>query len=73
MREAWFVKRILDGRRRIPLAYSGESRFHTTATANLAVLSGDPLTVAEDDIRDITAQMTMVGGRIVHATPGWSG
>jgi nucleoside-diphosphate-sugar epimerase len=37
-REWWFVKRILDGRRRAPLAYRGESRFHTTATVNLAEL-----------------------------------
>lgn len=38
VREGWFVRRILDGRRRIPLAYAGGSRFHTTATANLAEL-----------------------------------
>jgi nucleoside-diphosphate-sugar epimerase len=38
IREAWFVRRIIDGRRRIPLAWSGESRFQTTATANLAEL-----------------------------------
>jgi len=38
IREAWFVKRILDGRQRVPLAWNGESRFHTTATANLAEL-----------------------------------
>jgi nucleoside-diphosphate-sugar epimerase len=37
-REWWFVKRIVDGRRRIPLAWRGESRFHTTATVNLAEL-----------------------------------
>ncbi len=37
-REWWFVKRILDGRRRIPLAYAGESRFHASATANIARL-----------------------------------
>jgi nucleoside-diphosphate-sugar epimerase len=37
-REWWFVKRILDGRRRIPLAYAGESRFHASATANIAEL-----------------------------------
>jgi nucleoside-diphosphate-sugar epimerase len=37
-REWWFVRRILDGRRRIPLAWRGESRFHTTATVNLAEL-----------------------------------
>jgi predicted amidohydrolase YtcJ len=41
--------------------------------ADLAVLSADPLTVAEDKLADITAQMTMAGGRIVHETPGWSG
>ena len=37
-REWWFVKRILDGRRRIPLAWRGESRFHTSATVNIAEL-----------------------------------
>ena len=37
-REWWFVKRILDGRRRIPLAFLGESRFHQSATANIAEL-----------------------------------
>jgi nucleoside-diphosphate-sugar epimerase len=38
-REWWFVKRILDGRRRVPLAYDGQSRFHGSATANLAELA----------------------------------
>jgi len=38
-REWWFVRRILDGRRRIPLAYAGESRFHQSATANIAELA----------------------------------
>ncbi len=41
--------------------------------ADLAVLSADPLTVAEDKISETTALMTMVGGRIMHETPGWSG
>ena len=41
--------------------------------ADLAVLSADPLTVAEPDIRDITADMTMVGGKVVHQTPNWPG
>jgi predicted amidohydrolase YtcJ len=41
--------------------------------ADLVVLSADPLTVAEGDIANITARMTMVGGRIVHETPNWSG
>jgi nucleoside-diphosphate-sugar epimerase len=35
-REWWFVKRLLDGRRRIPLAYDGRSRFQTTSTRAIA-------------------------------------
>jgi nucleoside-diphosphate-sugar epimerase len=38
-REWWFVKRILDGRKVIALAYRGTSRFHTTSVANIAVLT----------------------------------
>jgi len=41
--------------------------------ADLAVLSADPLAVEEDDIREIRSLMTMVGGRMVYETPGWSG
>jgi nucleoside-diphosphate-sugar epimerase len=37
-REWWFVKRILDGRTTIPLAYRGASRFHTSSVANIAEL-----------------------------------
>ena len=37
-REWWFVKRALDGRARVPVAYDGASRFHTTAAANIAEL-----------------------------------
>jgi nucleoside-diphosphate-sugar epimerase len=37
-REWWFIKRLLDGRTRIPLAYNGESRFHVVAAANIAAL-----------------------------------
>jgi nucleoside-diphosphate-sugar epimerase len=37
-RELFFVKRAVDGRRRVGLAWSGESRFHTTSVANLAEL-----------------------------------
>jgi nucleoside-diphosphate-sugar epimerase len=32
-REWWFVKRLLDGRKAIPLAYAGRSRFQTTSVA----------------------------------------
>jgi predicted amidohydrolase YtcJ len=41
--------------------------------ADLAVLSADPLSVDEDKISQTTALMTMVGGKIVHETAGWSG
>ena len=34
--------------------------------ADLAVLSDDPMTCAETRIRDITAELTIVGGRIVY-------
>ena len=38
VREWFFVKRILDGRRTVLLAYRGESRFHTSSAANVAEL-----------------------------------
>jgi len=38
--------------------------------ADLVVLSENPLTCAEVRIRDITAEITIVGGRIVHSRPG---
>jgi len=37
-RELFFVKRAHDERRRVALAWKGESRFHTTSVANLAEL-----------------------------------
>ncbi|MDF6022499.1 NAD-dependent epimerase/dehydratase family protein [Streptomyces sp. JH34] len=37
-RELYFVKRLLDGRRRRVLAYGGESRFHPVHVSNLAEL-----------------------------------
>ena len=37
-REWWFVKRMLDNRPLIPLAFAGRSRFHTTSTLNIAEL-----------------------------------
>ncbi|WP_379546263.1 hypothetical protein ACFCW2_10635 [Qipengyuania sp. DSG2-2] len=38
-REWWFVKRLLDGRLRIPLALNGESRFQTTAAATIGAFA----------------------------------
>jgi nucleoside-diphosphate-sugar epimerase len=37
-RELFFVRRALDGRRRVVLVSNGDSRFHTTSVANLAEL-----------------------------------
>jgi nucleoside-diphosphate-sugar epimerase len=37
-RELYFVKRAVDGRRRVALAWNGESRFNTASVANLAEL-----------------------------------
>jgi len=37
--------------------------------ADLAVLSGDPLTAAEERLSAISAVMTMTGGRAVHGAP----
>jgi nucleoside-diphosphate-sugar epimerase len=37
-REIYFVKRAVDGRRRVAIAFKGKSVFHTTSVANLAEL-----------------------------------
>jgi len=37
-RELYFVKRAVDGRRRVALAWNGESRFHTVSVRNLGEL-----------------------------------
>jgi predicted amidohydrolase YtcJ len=37
--------------------------------ADFAVLSADPLTCPEDDLKDLTADMTVVGGRVVYEKP----
>lgn len=36
--------------------------------ADLIVLSGDPLTCAEDDIKDLAVELTMLDGEVVHCT-----
>jgi nucleoside-diphosphate-sugar epimerase len=43
-REFWFVKRALDGRRRVPVIAGGASVFHTTSTLGLASLVAHCLT-----------------------------
>jgi predicted amidohydrolase YtcJ len=47
--------------------------FATGRYADLAVLSHDYLTVPEHTIRRIESVLTMVGGRVVHASAGFAG
>jgi len=78
-REWWFVKRILDGRPHIPIAYQGESRFHTTAVANIAELTrvaleapshqilniADPTASSVTQIAELIAQHMKYSGTII--------
>lgn len=72
-REWWFVKRLLDGRRRIPLAYRGRSRFQTTSTAAIArgVLQTARGRASEVlNVTDADAPTTAAIGRAVMAAMG---
>ncbi|MDK1489726.1 NAD-dependent epimerase/dehydratase family protein [Sinorhizobium sp. 7-81] len=70
-REWWFVRRLLDGRQRIPLAYGGRSRFQTTSVA--AIAEAVVWTVAEDrpsilNVADANAPTAAeIGGAIMAA------
>jgi nucleoside-diphosphate-sugar epimerase len=78
-REWWFVKRMLDGRQVIPLAYRGQSRFHTAAVANIAALiataletpesrilnAADPKALTVEEIGTVIARQMDYNGRIV--------
>ncbi|SDH98151.1 hypothetical protein SAMN05421505_12926 [Sinosporangium album] len=44
----------------------------TGKLADLVVLSDDPVTCAEDDIKDIEVQATVIGGRVVHGRGAFS-
>jgi nucleoside-diphosphate-sugar epimerase len=85
-REWWFVKRMLDNRPAIPLAYQGASRFHTTAVANIAALTfvavattgkrvlniADPDAPSVAEIAALIARHLDYNGRIVGADdPGY--
>jgi predicted amidohydrolase YtcJ len=41
--------------------------------ADLAVLSADYFTVPEDEIPQIASELTVLGGRVVHASPAFAG
>jgi nucleoside-diphosphate-sugar epimerase len=74
-REWWFVKRMLDGRQRIPIAQGGRSRFHTTSVANLAelvrVALGTPgarvLNAADPEAPSVAEIGALIAARLGHA------
>ena len=67
-REWWVVKRVLDGRPTIPLAYEGASRFQTTAAANVAAVAlaaaaaggSQVLNVADPDTPTVAEMATAI-------------
>lgn len=71
-REWWFVKRILDDRRVIPLAYQGRSRFQTTAVQLLAVAAeraatlrmGGIFNIADDGAPSVTEIARAIAARM---------
>lgn len=69
-REWWFVKRLLDGRQQIPLAFNGQSRMGTTsvnAIAEAVVRSaGDELPTIVN-VRDADSPSVYEIGRIIMA------
>ncbi|TCP57548.1 nucleoside-diphosphate-sugar epimerase [Tamaricihabitans halophyticus] len=76
-REWWFVKRILDGRVRIPLAAGGVSQFHPSAAVNLAALAAAVLDAERPpailNAADPTAPSVMDIGEIIADYLGWEG
>jgi nucleoside-diphosphate-sugar epimerase len=81
-REWWFVKRILDRRKAIPLAYRGVSRFHTSSTANIAEVTrialeakgsrilniADPSAVSVAEIAALITKHMRYSGRLAEVT-----
>jgi nucleoside-diphosphate-sugar epimerase len=73
-RELFFVRRVVDGRRRVALAWEGTSRFHTTSVANLAELirlaaaqPGDRLLNCGDPDPPSTLEICrVIGGALGH-------
>ncbi|MBC7505004.1 MAG: hypothetical protein H7267_04675 [Sandarakinorhabdus sp.] len=71
-REWWFVKRLLDGRADVPLAYHGESQFHTTAAESIgrlaAVLAaqriGGIFNIADPDAPTVAGISAVISARM---------
>lgn len=75
-REWWFVKRMLDGRRTIPLLFGGQSRFHTTAAANIAEVTAVALRHPQTrvlNIADPTAPTVREIGSVIADAMQWDG
>lgn len=75
-REWWFVKRMLDGRRAIPVCLGGRSRFHTTAAANIAEVTAVALGRPESrilNIADPAAPTVLEIGATIAEALGWDG
>jgi nucleoside-diphosphate-sugar epimerase len=79
-REWWFIKRALDGRSAIPVAYGARSIFHTSSVAGIASLTlkcmEEPaervLNVADDDtpqVREIAASIAGLTGLDIPIAP----
>jgi hypothetical protein len=52
---------------------SERGRLDVGMLADLAVLSDDYFSVAEDAVRDLAAELTLVDGRVVHAGGAFAG
>lgn len=75
-REWWFVKRMLDARPIIPLAYAGRSRFHTCASVNIATLIGAALEQPQTrilNVADPQAPSALQIGAWIAAHLGYAG
>jgi predicted amidohydrolase YtcJ len=81
--EPWMLEKTLSVEQMFPLftingAYTTfEEEFKGSLTpgkwADLVILSGNPLSVPVEDLPDITALMTMIGGEIVYCREGYEG
>lgn len=75
-REWWFVKRMMDGRKLIPLCFNGHSRFHTTAAANIAEAAAVALNRPQNlilNIADPVAPSVHEIGLLIAEAMGWNG
>lgn len=75
-REWWFVKRMLDARKAIPLCFNGRSRFHTTAVANIAEVAACALDRPQSlilNIADPVAPTVHEIGSLIAESMGWGG